>query len=665
MLCILFLNAAAQIPPNDDIQHAMPIKSAVVYCTVDAEFGNINATPSGYKKGSFWSSEGKDVWYSFTAIGTDVMATVTGKAPENSSTLTNPLAAFYSYKDNILTEQIGSMTSSHNITTAYKGGLTIGETYYLRISAENEASGTFKLCLNNYNPPKKPGQDFSSAALLCSKDSFTELSISGAGQNNREAAGTCLSTESNSAWYTWVAANNGNLGFTITPTSATDDIDWVLFDLGPDGNLITPSAANVIRCAAGSGVNCNPRYYLTGMNSTSVDVTEQGGCSPNQDGFVKEIEMIEGHRYALLIDNFSNGNNGFSITFNGLGEFLGPKSTIIMKTENACMSNQKFIFMSGASNYNSLNWNFGTDASMANADTAGPFELTYTTSGMKTVTLEAISSKGCRTVSSQSFYMALKPDQPVISVNRTSFCLGSNMELSVPDIPDATYLWTGPAGFTANTAALSIPINSLAQSGDYMASVKMGDCISDAAVVHIPPIIKNPVANFQTDPAIPGKFAAPAPVTFLNRSIHADHFEWDFGDGHTSTEYQPTHTYEKPGTYQIQLRAFTQNGCTDSFTINNLVLLNGTEPLIPNSFSPNGDGINDQLNINVTNLKRFSFKIFNRYGDEVFLTTNIFDSWDGRWRNNPAPVGAYYYVLDGVDLFNKEVRYSGSITLIR
>jgi gliding motility-associated-like protein len=665
LLSFVVFKVQAQAPANDDVKTATPIKNTLVYCSGDAEFNNNNATSSGYRQGSFWGSEGKDIWYSFTAIGTDVIATVTGQSTGNSNTLVNPLIAFYTYKDNLLTEQIGSMTTDLNITTAYKGGLVIGDTYYLRISAENNTTGTFKLCINSYNPPKKPGQDFSSASPLCSKDSFTELTVSGAGQNNSEAAGTCLSTESNSAWYTWIAANNGSLGFTIAPTAVTDDIDWVLFDLGPAINAAMPTSANAIRCAAGSGVSCTPRYYLTGANSSSIDLTEHGGCALNQDGFVKAIDMVEGHQYALLIDNFSNKNNGFSLSFDGNGEFMGPKSTFVVNTENACMSTQKFIFTADVSNYNSLNWNFGTGASLANANTAGPFELTYATAGTKTVTLEAFSVRGCRTVSSYSFYVALKPEKPIISANRTNFCLGSTMKLSIPEIPDATYLWSGPANFSAITAAVSVPINSFSQAGDYSVTVKVGDCYSDVATINIPEIVKNPVANFQTDPPIPGKFAAPTPITFLNRSRDADRFEWDFGDGETSIDYQPTHVYQKKGSYKIELRAFTTNGCVDIFTIDNLVLLDGSALQIPNSFSPNGDGINDLLNVNVTNLKRFNFKIFNRYGEEIFFTTNIFDSWDGNWRNKPVPVGAYYYVLNGTDVFNKDMRFTGSITLIR
>lgn len=663
--CAFIDNVQAQVPINDEIKTASTLKNVTVSCSEDAAYSSTNATASGYKKGSFWNSEGKDIWFSFTAIGTDITATVTGQAAGNSNTLLSPLIAFYIYKDNILTEQIGAMVTENNLTTAYKGGLIIGEVYYIRISAENNATGSFKLCVNSYNPPNKPGQDFSSASLLCNKDSFTELNVSGAGLNNREAIGTCLSIESNSAWYTWIAADSGTLGFTITPTATTDDIDWVLFDLGPATAPSAPSSANSIRCAAGSGVDCTPRYYITGANSTSLDLKEQGGCDANQDGFVKAIDMIKGHQYALLVDNFSNKNNGFTLAFAGDGEFEGPKSAIEVKTEDACLSTQKFIFSANASNYSSLKWSFGASANMTNASGAGPFDINYSTPGTKTVVLEAFSERGCRTVTSYTFYVTLKPEKPVISANNTNFCLGGRMELSIPKVLDGTYQWTGPANFSDSTAAITVPINNFAQAGTYMVTVKVGNCYSETATIDIPAIVKNPIASFQTDPAVPGKFAAPTPITFLNHSRDADYFEWNFGDNETSTDYQPTHVYQKKGNYTVRLKAFTKTGCMDLHILQNLIILDGSTLQIPNSFSPNGDGINDLLNINISNLKSLNFKIFNRFGDQVFLSTNIFDSWDGTWHNKPVPVGAYYYVLSGVDLFNKDVRYTGSITLIR
>ncbi|WP_316800432.1 PKD domain-containing protein [Pedobacter frigidisoli] len=665
LFCLAGFSSRAQAPANDDIKNAMLLPSVMGYCSGETQYINIGATASGFKKSNFWNSEGKDVWYIFTAIATDVTVTVTGKSAVNSASLLNPLVAFYTYKNNSLTEQIGAMNTGNNITTAYKGGLEIGETYYIRVSAEQDATGTFKLCANNYFPPKKPGQDFTTAALLCDTRTFTEQRVSGAGENNREALGSCLSTESNTAWYTWIAANDGDLGFSITPTSITDDIDWVLFDLGPSNTAFLPNSTNILRCAAGSGVNCVPRYYVTGINSSSTDLSEQQGCVAGQDGFVKSIDMIPGHQYALLIDNFSNGNNGFTLAFSGSGTFVGPKAAVKMELEAACTTDQRFIFTAEATGYNSLLWNFGSGASMASASTPGPFTLSYNSPGIKTISLEATSPRGCTTVSTLTFEVSAKPETPAIRVNQESFCLGSVIELQTTPVEGLRYHWTGPDGFEADTSYVRLPVSNLFKGGRYELTAFSGSCISETASIFIPNIVVNPVASFTTNPVVPGKFAVPAPIGFINHSKNADHYLWNFGDGEHSEEANPSHTFTKPGKYQVTLTAFTTNGCAHSIILNDLVLLDAAAMLIPNSFSPNGDGINDELNVNVTNLKHFSLRIFNRLGNQVFFTQNIFDSWKGDLKGNPVPVGAYFYVFDGVDLFGKEVRYKGSVTLIR
>jgi len=662
---IVISSALSAAPENDDIKNAKALSNIPSYCSSNAEYNNLEATTSSIKKGTFWNTEGKDIWFKFTATATDVHITITGKDPDNNNTLLNPLVALYIYENNVLTEQIGSMLSNNNITTSYKGGLAIGQVYHIRISAEDDAIGTFKMCINNYNPPKKPGQDCVTASLLCNKESFTELSISGAGNNNREATGSCLSTESNSAWYTWTAANNGTLTFSIRPITTSDDLDWVLYDLGPNGNCSNLIPENIIRCAAGSGVNCSPKYSITGLNMSSADLTEQKGCVTGQDGWVKYIDLINGHVYALMVDNFSSGNNGFTIAFDGTGEFVGPSAKINVQQNNPCTSDQSFTFTTNANDYNSLKWNFGEGANLASANTTGPHTITYNSEGIKTVVLEATNTKGCSIIKSYSFYVALKPEKPIITSNKPSFCLKDVIELSIPEIENASYLWTGPENFTATTATVSIPITSFNQAGDYAVVVKIGDCLSDAAVVNIRAITKNPVAAFTTDPQLPGKFSVPISIQFVNQSKDADYFEWDFGDGQTSSDPNPFHNYTHAGKYKVSLKAYTNNGCENTVSMNDLVLLNPGTLLVPNSFSPNGDGINDEFNVNITNLKKFNLNIFNRYGEKIFNTNNIFNSWNGYWHNQPVPVGAYFYQITATDLFNKEQKYSGSITLIR
>lgn len=666
IIWISFTKVYCAAPPaNDNITNPIVLTNVNGYCSTNAAYTNVDATDSGFGPGIFWNTAGKDVWFRFTAIGTDVNVTVTGQSTVGNNTLVNPLVAIYNYNNLVLGEEIGSMSAANNITTAYKGGLVIGRTYYIRISAENNATGTFTLCVNSYNPPRKPGQDCNTASVLCSKKTFTERDVTGAGTNNLEAAGTCVGVEANSAWYTWTAANNGTLAFTITPTSINDDIDWVLYDLGPSGTCASATPTNAIRCAAGSGVNCSPWYNKTGMNMTSVDITENGGCLPGQDGFVRNIDMVTGHVYALLVNNFSNGNNGFTIEFSGTGEFVGPSAEIVNQVTNACQNNQEFIFTANASGYNSLKWSFGDDASIATATTVGPHTITYSTMGIKTVVLEAFSNRGCSVIETYTFTVSLKPPPPAITANKAVFCIGDAIVLSVPDLPGLTYAWSGPDNFSANTPMVSIPANQFTQAGNYAVTVTEGNCTSDASIILIPPIESYPIAAFTTNPKILSKFSVPLTMNFINQSKGAAAYIWDFGDGQTSTDANPTHFYNTEGQYTITLKAFNRNGCLNTLSISNLILVDAGSLIIPNSFSPNGDGINDFFKIDVLDIKSYTINVYNRYGEKLFSTIDMFNYWDGNHQGKSMPVGAYFYVIEATTINDKKIKQSGSITLIK
>src|SRR5690606_2406694 len=119
------------------------------------------------------------------------------------------------------------------------------------------------------------------------------------------------------------------------------------------------------RCAVGHGVDnkdCpnEKLYFKTGMNLTSTDIDELSGCGRGgQDGYVKAIDMQAGHTYALLVDNFSNGNNGFKIDFGGTGEFEGPTAKIEMTKNLPCTPNQTYTFSAADSKgYTKVEWFF-------------------------------------------------------------------------------------------------------------------------------------------------------------------------------------------------------------------------------------------------------------------------------------------------------------------
>ena len=105
-------------------------------------------------------------------------------------------------------------------------------------------------------------------------------------------------------------------------------------------------------------------------------------------------------------------------------------------------------------------------------------------------------------------------------------------------------------------------------------------------------------------------------------------------------------------------------GCkaSDSLLV---TILNG-ELLVPTGFSPNGDGVNDRFRVLNKNLSKVDLQVFNRWGEKVFETTDLFDGWDGTYKGMQQELGVYVwqcnYTLAG-DTKNKFAK--GNVTLVR
>lgn len=88
---------------------------------------------------------------------------------------------------------------------------------------------------------------------------------------------------------------------------------------------------------------------------------------------------------------------------------------------------------------------------------------------------------------------------------------------------------------------------------------------------------------------------------------------------------------------------------------------------VPNAFTPNNDGLNDELKaLNADLAKDFSFKVYNRFGQLIFSTTNPLDGWDGKLKGNPAESGTYVWILSYIDPWTgNAVKEKGTSILIR
>jgi gliding motility-associated-like protein len=110
------------------------------------------------------------------------------------------------------------------------------------------------------------------------------------------------------------------------------------------------------------------------------------------------------------------------------------------------------------------------------------------------------------------------------------------------------------------------------------------------------------------------------------------------------------------------LRVVTVNGCEAEAKVNVLIY---RQLLMPNAFTPNGDGLNDVFAIPVnTPLQLIGFAVYNRWGQAVFSTSSIGKGWDGTFRGKPAEQGLYMYSIKGTN-DQGSVHIKGTILLMR
>ena len=119
------------------------------------------------------------------------------------------------------------------------------------------------------------------------------------------------------------------------------------------------------------------------------------------------------------------------------------------------------------------------------------------------------------------------------------------------------------------------------------------------------------------------------------------------------------------------LKAVNEGGCAATDTVRINVVCNGNNFFIPNTFSPNGDGHNDQFYVQGVGINVIpSITIFNRWGQIVFQKNNFSanvpsDGWDGKINGKPAPSDVYIYTIQLLCDNATLIPFQGNITLIR
>ncbi|MCB9205193.1 MAG: gliding motility-associated C-terminal domain-containing protein, partial [Flavobacteriales bacterium] len=156
-------------------------------------------------------------------------------------------------------------------------------------------------------------------------------------------------------------------------------------------------------------------------------------------------------------------------------------------------------------------------------------------------------------------------------------------------------------------------------------------------------------------------------VHFIDKSHGAIYWDWDFGDTNQyslSTLQNPDFTYSEHGYHDIMLITDNEYGCVDTI-VRTIYIYADIRFYVPNAFTPDSDGKNEVFRGYGSDILEYQMKIFNRWGQLVFLSNDIDYAWDGRVRGHPAKAGVYVYEFIIKDLNYNPYEYVGHFTLLR
>ncbi|MES2284722.1 MAG: gliding motility-associated C-terminal domain-containing protein [Bacteroidota bacterium] len=219
------------------------------------------------------------------------------------------------------------------------------------------------------------------------------------------------------------------------------------------------------------------------------------------------------------------------------------------------------------------------------------------------------------------------------------------------------YEWKDSGGnIVGNSANL---IN--AGPGNYILTTIDGNGCSASSGVYT---ITNTSVIVAAFTATPTTGETPLTVNFTNSSSNATNYLWAFGTGDTSTAVNPTYIYSPLGTFTVCLYADNGGNCVDTACSTIDIFVNSVF-VIPNVFTPNGDGINDLFTLQTKGLKTLDVEIFNRWGQKINEWHTVNGGWDGRSSSGViCSDGTYYFIVNALGFDGKKYYEKGPFSLV-
>jgi gliding motility-associated-like protein len=344
-----------------------------------------------------------------------------------------------------------------------------------------------------------------------------------------------------------------------------------------------------------------------------------------------------------------------------------PLSAVASNDENICEGNSVMLSAVGGGGNGSYTytWSPGGTPSVSSSFNVSP---------VVTTTYTVTVADGCTTLPATDIVVVNVKPLPVINFSSSAvsgcapLCVTFNDLTTISSGSISGWNWTID-GTTYNTQN---PTHCFASAGVY--SVTLSDtsnfqCESSFTISNMIAVSAMPDAEFIYGPQ-PASINYPE-IQFTDMSLNASSWSWNFGDSlnltdNYSNSVSPSHTYSDIGQYCIKLTVTNTPACVDSVT-HCLIIEPDFTLYIPNAFSPNGSGLNDEFFVKGENIDKFDMKIYNRWGNLIFSTTDINEHWKGTVKGGSeiAPVDVYVYVINLKDKVGEKHQYIGHVTIVK
>jgi len=448
--------------------------------------------------------------------------------------------------------------------------------------------------------------------------------------------------------------------------------------LASDGSDFTVSSPGVSSIAA-SGIHCN-----SGFDMDSVVVTLNAPLTPGN--------------YALLTQNGTDGNTilddcgspiptGESVSFTVLPPHPTPFDSL---APPACALNEVDFIFSDAIQCSSIAPD-GSDFTISG--NPGVFITQATgicTDGFTSVVRFQLNSPIVQAGNFQVSLITGNDGNTIINECGVETPPGASISFSTKDTVSASFTYNTALGCKADSIKIFYtPANGVNEwtwnlDSAFASSLTAPTFIETVfGQKNLQHIVSNGFCSdtvntvINLDNTLKAAFQAPAEVcpkdafSISNTSIgKIVNWQWDFGDGSSSLqENPPAHLYPDTWagkTYTLQLVVQNDLGCFDTVS-SNITKLQSCFITVPNAFTPNGDGKNDFLYpLNAFTATNLELRVYNRYGQLVFMTRDWTNKWDGTIGGKLQPTGTYVWTLHYTDgSSGKNFFLRGTSVLIR